>query len=245
MNLIEHTDHRSWPIPSQKWIMRQGWHELLFVHWPVPVETVRPWVPAELEIDTFDGHAWVAVCSLLMDGIYVRGLPFISLFATFPEINVRTYVTYRGRPGVYFLSLDASNWLALTLARPWYHLNYYYANISVQKEEKYSVYRSIRKDRKTASAAFYAKYISTSDVYYAEKDTLDHWLMERYCLYSFDSRNNIYCAEVHHRPWPLQKADVEIRENTMTEEFHIRLDRKPVIHYSKGVDSQVWNITKL
>ena len=115
--------HRGWPLPERNWMMRMSWHELLFMHWPVPIEALARLVPDQLEVDTFGGTAWLGVVPFRMTGVAPRGLPNMPGVSAFPELNVRTYVTHRGeKPGVWFFSLDATNWLAVRVARKLFHL---------------------------------------------------------------------------------------------------------------------------
>ncbi|MBT2709212.1 DUF2071 domain-containing protein [Pseudomonas sp. ISL-84] len=105
MHLLNNTAHRSWPIPSNNWIMRQRWRNFLFLHWPVKPELLKNWIPSSLKLDTFQGYAWVGYIAFLMDGIYLRGMPQWPLTRSFPEINIRTYVQYDGKPGIFFYPL--------------------------------------------------------------------------------------------------------------------------------------------
>ncbi len=114
-NILRQTEHRPWPLPSGPWVMAQSWRELLFAHWRIPVEALRPLVPAELELETWDGSAWLGVVPFLMAGVRPRGVPALPRLSAFPEINVRTYVKVESKPGVWFLSLDAANSLAVPL----------------------------------------------------------------------------------------------------------------------------------
>lgn len=125
--------HRPWSPPNRAFAMWQVWHDLLFAHWPVPPEMLRPTIPAGLDLDLFEGQAWVGVVPFRMSGIRLRGQPLAAPWVgAFPELNVRTYVTAPGgdRPGVYFYSLDAANPVAVALARRWYHLPYFFARMS-------------------------------------------------------------------------------------------------------------------
>ncbi|AIE61245.1 YqjF family protein [Bacillus methanolicus] len=246
MNLINDITHRPWPLPSKKWIMRQTWSNLLFAHWPVPPETLRPHIPPPLQIDTFNGYAWLGIVLFVLEGIYPRGLSYVSLVPPFPEINVRTYVQCNGKPGVYFMSLDAEHWITYTIAKKLFRLPYYSAQISFQKKGQTFHCKSIRKGKTNTPIIFNGNYVPLSEVYFAKEGTLDHWLTERYCLYSTDNGANIYCGEIHHRPWPLQKAETEICTNTLFSPFHFDFTEvKPISHFSKGVDALIWNIKKV
>ncbi|WP_338787239.1 DUF2071 domain-containing protein [Metabacillus sp. FJAT-53654] len=246
MNLLNDIIHRPFPLPSKKWIMRQTWSNLFFLHWPIPPEALRPHIPAPLQIDTFDHNAWLGIVAFVIEGIYPRGLSSVSLTPKFLEVNVRTYVQYDGKPGVYFMSLDVENWASRTIAKRWYRLPYYPARMSFQNEGKTIHFQSIRKSTTNAQITFSGSFRPSQEVNFANTGTLDHWLTERYCLYSFDNRGNTYCGEIHHPPWPLQKAETQIGMNTLFSPFNIDLSNvKPIAHFSKGFDSLIWNIRKI
>ena len=108
-------EHRPWPIPQKPWVMAQTWSNLLFAHWPVDAALLRKQIPEPLQIDTFDGTGWIGVVPFELR-VRPRFLPVIPRIAAFPEINVRTYVTLDGKPGVWFFSLDATSSLAVRLS---------------------------------------------------------------------------------------------------------------------------------
>jgi uncharacterized protein YqjF (DUF2071 family) len=246
MNLLDEIAHRPFSIPSKKWIMRQTWRNLLFLHWPISPEELRPYIPVHLQIDTFDHYTWLGVVGFVVEGIFSRGLSTLSLTPKFSEINVRTYVKFDGKPGVYFMSLDVEDWASYTIAKRWYRLPYHPAQISFQKEGHTIHCQSRRKGKINSKITFNGKFCPLPDVYFTKSTTLEHWLTERYCFYSSDNRGNIYCGEIHHRPWPLQKVKVEIGTNTLFSPFHFDFtDVKPISHFSKGVDSLLWNIKKV
>jgi uncharacterized protein YqjF (DUF2071 family) len=107
------------------------WHDLLFMHWPIRPEVVRPLIPPGLALETFDGAAWIGVVPFYMRGTRPHLLPTMPLISDFPELNVRTYVKRGGKPGIYFFSLDAANPLAVRGARLGYRLPYYDAWMEV------------------------------------------------------------------------------------------------------------------
>ena len=102
--------------------MRMRWTDLLFAHWPFDPAVLRPLVPAALELDTFDGVAWLGIVPFRMEDVAPRGLPAIPGVSVFPELNVRTYVRHEDLRGVWFLSLDADSWPTVVGARRWFHL---------------------------------------------------------------------------------------------------------------------------
>lgn len=236
-------EHRPWPIPSGPWSWRQSWRDLLFAHWPVSAEWLRPYVPPALQIDQFDGTAWLGVVPFRMAGVMKRPLPDLPWISAFPELNVRTYVTYRNKPGVWFFSLDATNPLAVWAARRFFHLPYYNADITLQYEGERITYLSQRAD---APARFHAAYQPTTAVYQAKPGTLEHWLTERYCLYAQSAKGNLFRAEVHHLPWPLQQAQADIWENSLLAAYNHTLSPTPaLLHFSRRIDVVVWSPQRL
>ena len=161
--------------------MAQTWHDLLFAHWPLPPSAVRPLVPSHLALDTFDGQCWIAVTPFRMSGIRSRGLPPLPGLSRFPELNVRTYVTHGGKPGVYFFSLDAANLPAVWAARRFYHLPYFYAAMTSQ-ERGGSIHYSSHRYR--GPAEFRGHYRPTTAAWTPGGGSIEHWLTERYCLYT-------------------------------------------------------------
>src|SRR5690242_2620878 len=108
-DLLNQTAHRPWPLPNLHWKWRQSWNELLFVHYPIPAEQLRKFVPNSLEIEEYDGTSWIGVVPFQMNNVMRRPFPNLPGFSNFLELNVRIYVTLDGKPGVWFLSLDATN----------------------------------------------------------------------------------------------------------------------------------------
>src|SRR5215469_8774148 len=139
---LRYVEHRPWPLPSGPWIMEQTWNDLLFAHWPVPPGALRPLVPSALALDTRDGKGWVAVTPFHMTGVRPRFVPPIPGLSGFAELNVRTYVKFGGKPGVYFFSLDAASRFAVWAARAAYRLPYFLASMEVKGNEDRIQYRS-------------------------------------------------------------------------------------------------------
>jgi uncharacterized protein YqjF (DUF2071 family) len=217
------------------------WHDLLFLHWPVRPQTIRPLISSGLELDTFDGWAWVGVVPFHMTGVRPRYFP---LAFEFPEINVRTYVKARDRSGVWFFSLDASNWMAVRVARL-LGLPYYDAQIDCDLGDDVVDYKSVRLHN-GASVEFEASYRPTSPVYYAVPGTLDHWLTERYCLFGAKKLDQVVYGDIHHIPWPLQHAQADVRVNTMMQPIGIELpDSKPISHFARYQEVVAWPIVPI
>ena len=241
-NLLNKIAHRPWPLPSRPWVVAMRWHDVLFLHWPVAADLIRPLIPQGLELDTFDGSAWIGVAPFRMTGVRPHGFPRFAGLA-FPELNVRTYVWSPGRSGVWFVSLDAANRLAVRTARRWYGLPYYDARMTVRREQETIRYRSTRADRRSTGAEFHASYKPTGDVYRSAPETLDRWLTDRYCLYTVDRSGRLGYADIHHLPWPLQRAEVELRVNTMTRPAGLKLpDIAPLAHFARRLDVVAWRV---
>lgn len=146
MDCLKHTSHRSYPLPNSGHVGRQKWLDLAFFHWRVPVELVAKYIPDGLELDLFEGEAWLSVVPFRMEDVMLRGLPAISGLSDFPELNLRTYVVKDGKPGVWFFSLDADQRLAVWAARRFFHLPYFKARMQCESEGEGILYRSERSE---------------------------------------------------------------------------------------------------
>ena len=240
-DIVEQVAHRPWPMPDSPWLMTQSWHDLLFAHWPVDARALRERMPPGLELDLYEGQAWVGVVPFDMTNVAPRFVPALPLMSSFPELNVRTYVTVEGKPGVYFFSLDAANPVAVGAARTLLRLPYFTARMDVETRDGYVHYESTRTSTSGGDATFTARYRPTGPVEPPRPGTLEQFLTERYCLYAVDHSNHPYRLEIHHPPWPLQAADAEIRVNTMADAAGIRLPAMaPLLHFSKRQDMVAW-----
>jgi uncharacterized protein YqjF (DUF2071 family) len=236
-------DHRPWPMPRRLWVMAQTWIDLLFAHWPVEPDALRAVLPRTLTLDTRDGQGWIGVTPFGVRNLRVRATPPVPGLSSFPEINVRTYVTVGGRPGIYFLSLDAARPLAVAAARRAYRLPYFRASMGMTRERATISYNSRRVSPEApAGAEFAAQYRPAGDTFRAAPGTLEHWLTERYCLYTTDDGGHPLRGEIHHPPWPLQPAEANIRTNTMAYQANLELDDKPLLHYARRQDVVFWRL---
>lgn len=220
--------------------MTMHWDEVLFLHWPVDPEVVRPMIPAGLELDTFNGSAWIGVVAFRMSGVRPRYFP---VGVTFPEINVRTYVWTPGRSGVWFFSLDATSRLAVRSARIAFGLPYHDARITVRREMETVHYQGTRTDKSSGGAEFNVSCKPTGPVYRSAPETLDRWLTDRYCLYAADRAGRLACLEIHHAPWPLQHAELELRVNSMIRPLEIDLPKMPPLaHFARHLEVIAWRM---
>lgn len=232
---------RPWPLPDAPWVMAQRWSNLLFAHWPVRTDNIRALVPSSLPLDLYDGTAWLTIAPFYVSHLHARGIPPLPFTSAFPELNVRTYVTLGGKPGVYFFSLDAGSVAAVIGARTLYHLPYMNADMGIDVQGDGSVkYRSHRTDSRAPAADFVARYRPVGEPSHAAPGSFDHWLTARYCLYTADS-TGVHRAEIHHKPWPLQDATAEIEVNTMAVAAEIVLaPQPPRLSFAKRLDVVVW-----
>jgi uncharacterized protein YqjF (DUF2071 family) len=216
------------------WIMRQTWQRLLFAHWRVEADVLRRVVPPELPLDRFDGDAWLGVTPFELSGLRLRFTPALPWLSRFPELNVRTYVTLEDRPGICFFSLDAGNPVAAAAARAFYRLPYFHARMRIERSGEWTDYRSERE-----GAAFAGRYRPTGPVAAARPGTLEHFLTERYTLFTVDG-GRVLRADIDHPPWPLQPAEAQIERNTMTAPLGITLSGEPLLHFAARQDVVIW-----
>jgi uncharacterized protein YqjF (DUF2071 family) len=237
---LRETAHRPWALPKGPWLMGQTWYDLLFAHWAVAPELLRPLVPPPLALDLRDDRAWLGITPFRVGGLRSRGTPPLPWLSRFPELNVRTYVEYGGRPGIYFFSLDAARFPAVIAARLGYRLPYFRAQMAVEHRGSAISYESIRTDRSRPPAEFRARYGPSAPRLPIEHGSLERWLAERYCLYVVDERARALRADIHHSPWPLQPAQATFAVNTMADPLGLELDSEPLFHYSNRLDVLIW-----
>ena len=235
---FKQTDHRPWPLPDKQWIWSQRWENLLFLHWPIAVSEIRSLIPNRLEIDTFDGMAWIGLVPFDMKGVTKRGWPAPTVFCDFPEINVRTYVSLDGKPGVWFFSLDVTSRLAVWVARTFFNLPYYKAKIDVKVTDK-----EVRYHHERPGKLFDATY-TPGALAESNPGSFELWSTERYSLYSQSKSGTLFRGEVHHPKWPLHHAKVEIRQNSLLDSFNVG-SQHPSILFSKLLDVVVYPLEQL
>jgi uncharacterized protein YqjF (DUF2071 family) len=239
--IFQHTAHRPWLVPRGPWIMEQSWHDLLFAHWAVDAVVLRPHIPAKLDIDTFEGKAWLGIVPFRMSGVRVRWTPPLPWLSAFPELNVRTYVSTQDKPGVWFFSLDAANTLAVAAARFSFHLPYFRAHMHCRERDGWIQYQSERRHPGAPAAVLEGRYRAAGEIFEAQPGSLAHFLTERYCLYSAASEGRIYRGEIHHPPWLLQPAESEFWRNSMAEAAGLALPAElPLLHFAKRQDMVAW-----
>ncbi|SDM90697.1 hypothetical protein SAMN05216244_3716 [Sediminibacillus halophilus] len=220
-----------WP-----WVAEQHWDDLLFIHWPVPYEVLRPHVPEQFELETFNGTAWISIVPFLGNKNRFRGMPgVIPFISSFLELNVRTYIRYKGESGVYFFSFDADSNTAVAGARTVFSLPYMKAKMSMNRnrKEKEVLFRSQRIQKDAPSARFFARYRPISQASHARVGSLTHWLVERYCLFNI-KEDKVLKGPINHSPWELQEAELELEMDDLVPFLPNKyLSASPLVHYSK------------
>lgn len=258
--VLDAISHRPYPLPSGRWSMNQRWNDLLFAHWPIPLQQMQALVPRGLEVESFDKTAWVGVVPFWMDRVRTRwrGETAYSIPTTdsFPELNLRTYVRSRttGLQGVYFFALDAGSLLAVLGARMLFHLPYYWADMkrttvhgnagSFHYRDESTIHYSSRRLLSARSARFAATYrgLGVGKTAPSLPGSLEYFLTERYCLFTAHS-GRISVGHIHHLPWPLEPAEAEIRVNELPAAHGITLPaRPPVLHFARELEVYIWSL---
>lgn len=218
----------------------QRWRQLGFFHWEVPESALRELVPPSLQIDTYEGKAFVGLVPFEMLGVRPRWVPEALAF-DFLETNVRTYVHVDGRdPGVFFFSLDAASRIAVKAARWGWGLPYFHAAMDLQRQGDLIDYRV---DRRTADRpSLRIRWKIGEHLGASPPDTLEHFLAERYLLH-VEWRGQLYTGQVHHPPYPLQRAEVLDCEDGLVPASGLRLTGPPQLaHYAEGVDVDIFDL---
>lgn len=220
--------------------MRMNWLDLLFAHWPIDPDIIQRKLPNPLKVDTWEGQAWIAVVPFRMTDVAPRFVPAIPGMSAFPELNVRTYVTIDDKPGVWFFSLDATNRIAVRLARMAFHLPYMDASMSIERDNGWYRYRSKRTHRNEPAAEFQGRYRPSGDIFFAVPGSFEFWLTARYCLYAANRKGHIFRGEIDHPPWPLQPAELEADSNTVLDAFGVDVNCPPHLLFSEQISVQAW-----
>ena len=234
--------------PEGRPVMRQRWRKLLFLHWEVSPDAIRPLLPSGLELDTFEGRAYIGLVPFSMEGVRPSGLPAVRWLSNFHETNVRTYVHHKGtKPGVWFFSLDAANAVASSIGRRWFNLPYFFARMDLSAEESGGTLRlkyhstRLRPDPRPATTRVEAEVRSTVEL--ARVGSVEYFLAERYLLYAASKSGALSTGRVHHTPYPLRVAEVTALEESAMKAAGIdRPHGPPLAHYAEGVDVEVFGL---
>ncbi|GAC1302408.1 MAG: DUF2071 domain-containing protein [Vulcanimicrobiaceae bacterium] len=195
-------------------VLDMWWRDILTAHWRADASVLAPLLPRGIELDTYDGSAWLTIVPFRMTDVRVRGTPVLPGFANVRELNLRTYVRARGRPGIFFFSLDADAPFLVRAARLTTGLPYLHATIASETTGNEIAFISVRRHRGMPPARFRARYRPMGDVVRAEAASLEAFLHERY-LFFVRRAKRIFAGDVRHEPWTLRRATVEIAENAL------------------------------
>ncbi|MAY05390.1 MAG: hypothetical protein CMB25_07340 [Euryarchaeota archaeon] len=232
--------HLPFPMPPRSYAISQEWRELTFMHWKVDPERLKTHLPSGLEIDFFEEEAYVGVIPFVMKNVRPKGLPSVPGISTFAEFNVRTYVIKDGQPGVFFLTLDAKSLVTCSYAPKAYGLAYRYAKAKVRREGETLHWRSCRS---SDGAQLVGTSTANGSIRSAEPASLEHFLFERYCLYT-EHNGCLRRAYVYHQPWTFQDGEVNLEANSLLESYDMGLEvlNPDLIHFSKGLPVKTWSI---
>lgn len=224
-------DHRPWEMPSGGWSYYQEWNDAVFLHWRVDEDILRGWVPEDLEIDVFEGNAWVSLVAFTMEKIRPRYLPHFPPVSNFHEINVRTYVRYKGKTGVYFLSIEGGKTISCYVARKLSELPYRYSKMVRTK----GAFQSRNTEFKDVLEVRYDIGSKRND-----KTDLDSWLTERYALFQ-DTRSAINAFEIQHIEWPIFDVKLDKIKMSYPRFSELIVGEPELSHYSPGVQVIAWD----
>lgn len=234
--------------------MQMIWHDLAFLHWPLEAHLLQRFLPADLEVDMYDGRAWLGIVPFRMTEVCPRRIPRWLGSRDFAELNLRTYVRQRGEqgyPGVWFFSLDAASWLGVRVARLWYGLPYFDAQIAIKHEGEAINYEARRTQRGVPPAELALTYEPLGPPQPATPGSFEYWLTERYVLYSARSRGSAQfgvtkIGHIHHRPWPLQPGRARIECCDMTRLLQLDLPAiDPIVHVAQEIPVVAWGLQKI
>ena len=232
-------DHnRRWP-----WVAQQGWNDVLFLHWQIPYEELRRYVPAPFKLETFNGQAWITIVLFRATNSRLRGMPRLISYPSFLQLNVRTYVMFNDEPGIYFFKIDANSPFVVAGAKL-ASLPYQQAKISMEKNRNGLLFNSQSKNSKFPSTSLSASYQPLPGLVNNQQGTLSHWLTERYSLW-FIKGNKILKGPISHKHWTLQKAEVNFKATGMLPFLNdIYFQEKPLVQYSKSIQAHLYPFEK-
>lgn len=220
--------------------MRMAWSQALLLHWPFPAKAVRRIVPDELEIDTHDGHAWVSILPYRVRGVRPLMGPSIPWFSSFLQIDVRTYVRHLGEPGVYFFSLDASNPVAVWLARTVFRLPYFRAEMQLRRRDESFRFSSTRSHQGARSADFACQWTPREPLAAGDRDDFVNFLTDRGRLFAPHAGKVLTCS-IRHEPWPLRRARVSALDTTLFAAVDLPEPTcPPVAHHCDALGLEIW-----
>jgi uncharacterized protein len=228
------------PLPRAPWVCFMTWRNLFFASWPTPAELVRPKVHPRLELDTFDGTAWVTMVAMEATDVHYRGVPPIPGLNSFRELNLRTYVKVNGRPGVTFLSIECSAAVVDWMSIHFFGIPYFRARVvGIEQDHRLRI-ATERTQAGKPPAAFWGSFRAFGETSSSSSGSLEGFLLERYSSF-FVQNDTIYHGEIRHPQWLLQKAEADIDFNSIPHAVGLALPEKPFhTAFVSRTDTLVW-----
>ncbi len=234
--LLADTSHRPYELPLGQWKYYQEWNDALFMHWKIPFEVLRKFVPEYIQIDSFAGNCYVSLVAFTMQKIRPKNLPAVKFISDFHEINLRTYVDNDNKKGVYFLNIEAEKHLSVFIAKKLSGLPY---EKSIMKRTE----KTFNSKNEIKDFVFDIDFEVEEKI--SNKSELDKWLTERYCLY-LDINKKIFRYDIHHKEWELKNVKINnLNLNYKIGDINLSNTQPNLVHYSEGVKVLSWSRIKL
>ena len=229
-SLLQLTEHRPYPLTGKNWIYYQEWHDVVLAHWKIPAEKLRALIPESLTLDLYEGEAWISLTAFTVKKLRPRFIPPFPPLSNFHEINTRTYVVHKNKPGIYFLSVEAQKKISVWLSRT-------ITGIPYVKSQMNRAGHFIQSTSDNAQYVFKASFVPGQ---ITPKIFLDKWLTERYCVYN-TKQNQLYSYDIHHAEWPLQNASLRITDmHYQLGDFRMEKGLADRIHFAKELKVLIW-----
>jgi uncharacterized protein YqjF (DUF2071 family) len=230
--LVDEVAERPWPLPQGPWLEAQTRRDALLAFWRVEPDELARLLPPEVAVDAHDASAWAGIGACRVAGLRLRGLPPLLGLSSFPQVEAAACVTAGDRPGLWLFSLEVPKGLLVEAAKRVHRLPAYRARVTASPRG----YDAVRDGR-----AFHARYAPRGAPRTAEPGSLEHFLTERFALYTADG-GRLYRAELHHRPWLLQDAEVTVEAATLAP---LTLEGAPTALYAEQQDMLVWPLEEV
>jgi len=232
--------------PPGQAILQQRWSDLAFLHWPVEPHAVQRLLPRGLDLETFDGAAWIGATPFRVSRMRPALFPALPWVGDGLELNLRTYVRAGDAPGVWFFSLDATNPLAVLSARVGFHLPYFFASIDLERKGATRHFHARRTHPGVAEATFDAEWTLEERLPAAAPGSLDFFLVERYWLYAADA-GRLWRARIHHERWPLRRARAKRFEATLFAAHGLpAMAEPPIVHaLREPLHVEIWPLRRV
>ncbi|MCP3763582.1 DUF2071 domain-containing protein [Domibacillus sp. A3M-37] len=241
---FKETNQRPFPLPASPWVMKQRWDYMLFLHWPVSANLLASHIPAAFSLDLFQGRSWISIVPFWARNTRLHGLPPFPFYHSYLELNIRTYITYNGVPGIYFFSLGADKWPVVIGAGAASFLPYYHAQMNMYVHNKTVHFQSNRIQSGNRPERFQASYSPSSSIFLPKEGTLDWWLLERYCFW-VQKGSHVFRGDIHHNRWRVTEAACVIYDQTAPSFLpHHVFSEKPLAHFSHQKNVFTWPLKK-